>query len=175
MATLPSRTANSSGVIPPSAFGSARWRMMPVPDAPPARAGTYSPFGHGDRRPGVDVRAACGEQFDDVRMVFGDGPHQRRLRADRVSGVDVGAPVEQQRDGLGIAGTRAAVMSAVSPPGVAVFGSAPASSSVRMIAALPLRAARPIGVTPYRVAAFTSAPRSINASTAFRSFWRTAW
>jgi hypothetical protein len=45
IATLPSRTAKCSGVIPPSAVGSARWRTMPFPEAPPARAGTYSPFG----------------------------------------------------------------------------------------------------------------------------------
>ena len=45
IATLPSRTAKSSGVIPPSAVGKARCRMMPLPDAPPARAGTYSPRG----------------------------------------------------------------------------------------------------------------------------------
>ena len=70
---------------------------------------------------------------------------------------------------------RAAVMSAVSPPGVAVFTSAPALSSLRRIAAFPLVAATCIGVTPYLVVAFTFAPLLIRVSTVFRSFWRTAW
>ena len=38
-------------------------------------------------------------------MVFDDRPHQRRLRAHGVFRVDVGAPVEQQGDGLDLAGT----------------------------------------------------------------------
>ena len=43
---------------------------------------------------------------------------------------------------------RAAVISAVSPSGKAVFGSAPAASSFSMTAALPLTQARYNGVTP---------------------------
>ena len=37
--------ANSSGVMPPSAVGSARCRMIPVSDAAAGFAATYSPFG----------------------------------------------------------------------------------------------------------------------------------
>ena len=43
---------------------------------------------------------------------------------------------------------RAAVMSTVSPPGSAVFGSAPPRRSRSMIRALPLVAASESGVTP---------------------------
>ena len=84
------------------------------------------------------------------------------------------APRSSSRVAASALPVRAAVISAVSPPGVAVFGSAPASSSARIIAALPLVAARPIGVTPYRFAAFTSAPALISASAVVRSSRRTA-
>ena len=60
--------------------------------------------------------------------------------------------------------TRAAIISAVSPVGSAAFGSAPASSSSRIIAALPFEQARNNGVTPYRLASFGSAPAASNSS-----------
>ncbi len=59
-----------------------------------------------DRGLRLDVRAACHQQFDDVRVVLGDGPHQRRLRAHGVLRVGVGAAIEEQCHGVGLAGAR---------------------------------------------------------------------
>ena len=69
---------------------------------------------------------------------------------------------------------RAAVISAVSPSGNAVFASAPAASSFSITAASPLTHARYNGVTPYRVAALASAPARSRASTRSVSLLRTA-
>ena len=69
---------------------------------------------------------------------------------------------------------RAAVISAVSPSGSAVFGSAPAASSRSIIVALPVMEAAMIGVTPYRFAAFTSAFAARSSSTAAASSRSTA-
>src|SRR5438034_2135804 len=61
---------------------------------------------------------------------------------------------------------RAAVISAVSPSGDIVLGSAPACSSFSIIAALPFVQAASSGVTPYRFATLTSAPARTKRSTA---------
>ena len=81
--------------------------------------------------PGLDQR------LDHVGVVLGSRPHQRGLTAQRLLRVDVGA-VGQQRLDRRDSPVRAAVISAVSPSGSAVFGSAPAVSSRSMMAALPL-------------------------------------
>ncbi len=48
---------------------------------------------------------------------------------------------------------RAAVMTAASPPGSELFGSAPAFSSASIKAALPFRQAAYSGLAPYRLTA----------------------
>ena len=149
--------------------------MMPLPGGAAGARRHVLALRHRDRRLRLDVGAARDEQLDDVRMVFGDGPHQRRLRADRVLRVDGGAAVEQQRDRIDVA--RCAPRSSA-PSRRRVWRCSRRrrrSSSRRRIAALPLIAATCIGVTPYRVAAFTSAPLLISVSTVLRSFSRTAW
>ena len=52
------------------------------------------------------VCAARDQQLDHLGVVFSHGPHQRRLRAHRVLGVDVRAPRQQERDRLDVAGPR---------------------------------------------------------------------
>ena len=64
---------------------------------------------------------------------------------------------------------RAAVISAVSPPGSTVSGSAPAPSRSSTIAPLPLVHASDMAVTPYRLAACGSAPASISSRAVSRS------
>ena len=58
------------------------------------------------RRPRVDVGAAAGEQRDDVGVILGRRPHQRRLAELRFAGVDVGAAIEQHLHGRGVSGSR---------------------------------------------------------------------
>ena len=50
-----------------------------------------------DLRPVVDVGATPNEHPHDVHVALGGGPHQRRLSAPALLGVDVGAAVEQER------------------------------------------------------------------------------
>src|SRR5690242_15106186 len=69
---------------------------------------------------------------------------------------------------------RAAVIKAVSPPGNAVLGSAPAFSSALTIVAFPFVQARVSGVMPYRFDALTFAPARIRRFTVSRSSWYTA-
>ena len=99
-------------------------------------------------------------------------PYARRLAGERGARIFDGVPKARTWGWPMI--VRTAVMSVVSPPGVTVFASAPASSSRRRIAALPFIAATWMGVTPYRVTAFTSAPRLMSVSTVFKSLARTA-
>ena len=173
IAALPSRTAKSSGVMPPLAVGKARCRMIPVPDAPPARAGTYSPLGIV-----TFVRALTSapraRSNSTMSVWFSITAHISAVCACTVSLALTFAPRSSSSVAASTLPVRAAVISAVSPPGVAVFGSAPASSSARIIAALPLVAARPIGVIPYRFVTFTSAPALISAAAVGRSSRRTA-
>ena len=90
----------------------------------------------------VHVGATLDEQLHDGRTVFADGDHQGRLLERGIPGIDDGAPVEQEPDRVDDCPTRDAVISGVSPVGSAWFGSAPTSSSMRIISALPLAAAR---------------------------------
>ena len=129
------------------ASASARCRMIPLPDA--AAGASRHVFAWRDRDVGVriDVGAAREKQFDDVGVIFEHRPHERGL-AVHVSLALTFAPRSRSSLTASILPVRAAVIRAVSPPGLALFGSTPASSSLRIMAALPLVAARSIGVTP---------------------------
>ena len=80
-------------------------------------------------------------------MVFGRGPHQRRLAEPVFVRVDVGATLRQQPTASTLP-ARAAVISTVSPSALVESGLAPASMSASISDALPLSAASRIGVTP---------------------------
>ena len=113
------------------------------------------PFAHGEeqrREPGGERRAEIGSRLDE------HPPRLRRgLRPPPTSGpsaraallrVDVGAARRAAPSPTPSLPVRAAVISAVSPPGSAAFGSAPASSNSSTIAPLPFVQASESGVTP---------------------------
>ena len=52
------------------------------------------------RRSRVDIGAACQQRAHDRRMPLIDRPHERRLTTHVLGGIDVGAVIDQQRDGL---------------------------------------------------------------------------
>ena len=90
--------------------GGARHRARPVnpgtvrPDIARGRLRrARGPVGHAHVGLRVDIGALREQQADDGRMVFQDGPHQRRLSAHAFFRVHGGAAVEQQRDGVHLA------------------------------------------------------------------------
>ena len=84
--------------------------------------------------------APLGEELDHLRLTLRGGPHQRGLPAEVFLGVDVGAGLEQPLGRFDVA-ARATAISAVSPSGFVVLGSAPALSNASMIGAEPTIAA----------------------------------
>ena len=107
--------------------------------------------------PRVDVGAAGDQHLDHRRVLLRDGPHQRRLaaRRARVRGRRPSRRADRRPRRCPV---RAATISGVSPARSALFGSAPACSSRRVIAALPFWAASQSGVAPRSFAALASAP-----------------
>ena len=108
---------------------------------------------HRDDRadPGGEVRPRLGleQGLHGVEPALRGGEHERRLAVGHVGGVDVGAPGEDEPDGVGAAGSggehqrRRAV-------GVGHDDVGPASSSSLTLAASPARAAIISGVRPPR-------------------------
>ena len=98
-------------------------------------------------RSGRDVGAVLDERLHDRDVPFAGRPHESGLAARAFPGVDVGAARDQHAFTTPAIPVRAAVISAVSPSDIVVFGSAPASSSVSTSAALPLTHAIERGVT----------------------------
>ena len=149
--------------------------MMPLPGGAAGARRHVLALRRRDRRLRLDVGAARDEQLDDVGMVFGDGPHQRRLRAHGVLRVDVGAAVEQQRDGLDVARSRRGHQRrlAAGSGGVHVGAGVEQPAQDRRVAVESRRRAS----ASRRIASPPSRPRRvlISVSTVLRSFWRTAW
>ena len=109
-------------------------------------------------RAGRDVRAPLDQCVRGGEVVLGCRPHQRGLAAPALAPVRVRPAVEEQACTASARPVRAAVISAVSPSGVAQFGSAPASRRIPMNAALPFSLATASGVASKRLAASASAP-----------------
>ena len=65
----------------------------------------------------VDVGAARDQQLDGLGMILGRGPHQRRFAERLFTGVRIGAVVEDQANGLGIARPRGAPSESSHPAG----------------------------------------------------------
>ena len=113
---------------------------------PPRANGMFGPPLFGNSSSGavddvgarVDLGAGRRQRANHVGVILGRRPHQRGLAEPALAGVDVGAARRQQRRTVSTLPVRAAVISTVSPSGVAVLASAPALSSMRTIAALPL-------------------------------------
>ena len=95
--------------------------MMPVPDAPPARAGTYSPFGIATF---VCALTSAPRATSSLTMSgwFSVTAHINAVCARTVSFAFTLAPRSSSSVTASTLPVRAAVISAVSPPGVAVFG-----------------------------------------------------
>ena len=115
-----------------------------------------------DRRAGLDIGAGVDQQAHDVGVTLRGGPHQRRLAARALAGVDVGAAARAAPAPTPTVRCAAATISAVSPEGSITFGFAPAfNSSVTIAGPASLQATRS-GVTPRSVAVLTFAPARIS-------------
>ena len=57
-------------------------------------------------RAGIDVGAASDQQLDSLGMILRRGPHQRRFAERLFTGVRIGAFIEDEANGLGVAGPR---------------------------------------------------------------------
>ena len=124
------------------AFSSTRTTSMR-----PSRDGEQQRREAGRQR-GAEIGARLDQRLHDRGVALGRRPHQRRLPAPVVLGVDTRAVRRAAPSPPASLPVRAAVISGVSPPGSAAFGSAPAFSSSSTIAPLPFVQASESGVTP---------------------------
>ena len=158
-ARSPTRAANINAVSPPCGIALLYARIA-------VRRHRHHLAPH--FRAGLNIRAVRQQHLHHFGMLLRYRPHQRRLAA-RAVRVHVRALGKQLFDDLGIARPRGHHQRRLARPAAPAFGFAPASSSLRTMAALPFWLAAQSGVTPRSLAAFTLAPARISRSALSRS------
>ena len=94
---------------------------------PPLGGDSPLPVTH--HTPVVDLRAMGDQELHHLRLLLRGGPHQRRLAAPQLPGIDLGAMTQQQRLADSMLPERATTISGVSPSALDSLAFAPAFSN----------------------------------------------